>query len=268
MIQSNKDALGERMRRNYEFPYRFFLTKRTPVIIRIDMNNSHSFTYSMKKPFDPIFIESMHNTGIALCEQLTNIEFAYVQADEINLLLLDSKKNSLGQWLDGNLQKMVSTAASIATIEFNRAYTHAILSHNELDNEITEQYSSKINKMIFDACAFNIPESEIVNYFIHRQTECSKNSVSIIGKYYFSVDKLQNLNTLNIQEKLKSIGINWNELPTFFKRGICTKRESYVVKDEYKNEDIQRFRWVVDYEIPVFAREKEYINQYLRYNND
>ena len=264
MVQNNKDALGERMRQNYEYPYRFFFTKRTPVVIRIDMNNAHNFTSFMKRPFDPIFVESMHNTGIALCEQLTNVEFAYIQADEINLLLIDYKKLTTGQWQSGNVQKMVSLAASITTIEFNKAYTHAILSHSELDAEAIEQYTSRINKMIFDACAFNIPESEVINYFIHRQTECSKNSVYTAGSYYFTPDKIQNSSNTAIQDKLKSIGINWNSYPAFFKRGVCTKKEEYTVHDEYKDEDIKRYRWIIDYEVPVFARDRNYVGKFLK----
>ena len=266
MVQNNKDSLGERMRQNYEFPYRFFLTKRTPIIIRIDMQNAHNFTSFMKKPFDPIFIESMHNTALNLCEQLTNVEFAYTQGDEINLFLTDYKKILLGQWQNGNLQKMVSLSASIATIEFNAAYTHAILNHTELDAESTNQYSSNINKMIFESTIFNIPESEVINYFIYRQTECAKNSVQLAGGYYFNNDKLHNLNGNDIQEKLKNIGINWNEYPSFFKRGICTKREEYIVHDDYKNEDIKRYRWTIDYDIPIFARDREYINKFVRTN--
>lgn len=266
MISSNKDLLGERMKRNYENPYRFLLTRRTPVIIRIDMVNSHEFTSSMKKPFDPIFIESIHNTSIALSEYLTAyVDFVYAQADEINLLLVDSKRNS--QWLDANVQKMASTVSSLTTIEFNKAYTQAILSHSELDQESIDLYSEKINKMIFDAFVFNIPECEVVNYFIHRQTECSKNSAILAGQYYFSPDKIQGLSTLNIQEKLKSIGINWNEYPTFFKRGVCTQKELYTVHDEYKDEDIQRSRWTIDYDVPIFARDREYIGKCLRNSN-
>lgn len=267
-MQNNKDLLGDRIRRNYENPYRFLLTRRTPVIIQINVNNSADFMSFMKKPFDPIFVESMHNTAVALCEQISCVEFAYSQSDEIDLLLIDSKRSNLSQWLEGNVQKMVSTAASIATIEFNRAYTHAIISHSELDQEATEVYSSRINQISFNAFVFNIPESEVTNYFIHRQTECSKNSVIAACKYYFSPDKIQNLSHIAMQEKLKSIGINWNEYPTFFKRGICTKKEFYTVRDEYKNEDIQRTRWTVDYEIPIFARDRNYTGQSLRIPNE
>lgn len=263
-MQNNKDLLGERMRQNYEFPYRFFLTKRTPVIIRIDMLNAHNFMSFMKKPFDPIFMESMHSTALALCEQLTNVEFAYTQADEINLLLTDYKKITLGQWQNGNVQKIASISSSIATIEFNNAYTRAILNHAELDAEATNQYSSNINRMVFESVVFNIPESEVVNYFLHRQTECAKNSVQLTGSYYFHKDKINNLNNVNIQEKLKGIGINWAEYPTFFKRGVCTKKEEYTVHDEYKNEDIKRYRWIIDYDIPVFAKDREYVNKFVR----
>lgn len=268
MITRNKDSLGDRMKKNYEQPYQFYLTRRTPVIIRLDMNAGHHFTEEMNRPFDTIFVESMHNTCIALSEQIMNVEFAYTQSDEINLLLVDYRKLSSGQWLDGNIQKIVSISASIATIEFNRAYTHAILNHKELANEEIEKYTVKINKMSFDSRVFNIPDSEVVNYFIWRQTDCAKNSVQAAGQYYFNQNQLQNLNNNMIQEKLRSIGINWANYPNYFKRGVCAKKESYIVHDELKNEDIKRYHWIIDYDIPIFTKDRDYIAIHLRQADD
>lgn len=268
MIARSKDSLNERMKRNYEIPCQYYLTRRTPVIIRIDMNAGHNFTQDMTKPFDLIFVESMHNTSIALSEQIMNAEFVYTQSDEINILLVDYRKISSGQWLDGNIQKIASISASMATIEFNRAYTQAILNHTELDEETMEKYTSKINKMTFDSRVFNIPESEVINYFIWRQTDCARNSIQAAGQYYFGANQLQNLNNNMIQEKLRSIGIKWNEYPVFFKRGVCTKREEYKVRDEYKNEDIKRYHWIIDYDIPIFTKDRDYVGIHLRPADD
>ena len=44
--------LDIRMKQNYEFPYRFKLTRRTPVIIRVDGRAFHTFTQGFNKPFD------------------------------------------------------------------------------------------------------------------------------------------------------------------------------------------------------------------------
>ena len=48
--------LGKRMK-EYEQVSRFYLTKRTPVIIRIDGRAFHSFTKGLKKPFDDRLME-------------------------------------------------------------------------------------------------------------------------------------------------------------------------------------------------------------------
>ena len=258
-----RDYLGDRIKNNYENPYRFYLTRRTPVIIRIDMCHGHSFTSFMKKPYDPIFLDSMHYTAIALCEQIQNAELAYTQSDEISLLLVDNKKLTTAQWLDANLQKMCSISASIATIEFNRAYTHAILSH-QLTQEETDKYTANINKMVFDSRVFNIPESEVTNYFIWRQVDATKNSIQATAQYYFSQNQIQGLDNKMLQDKLMQRGINWNEYPTFFKRGVCTVKETYTVHDDYKNEDIERQRWTIDENIPIFTQAREYIGGHLR----
>ena len=181
-----KDSVGDRMKRNYENVYRLYLTHRTPVIIRVDMRAGHTFTSFMQRPYDSIFMESMHKTAIALSEQIMNVELAYAQSDEISFLLVDYKKLTTEQWFDGNIQKMASIAASMATIEFNKAYTHSILSHSELSDEAVEQYTAKINTMNFDARVFNIPESEVTNYFVWRQQDCYRNSIEMAGRYYFS----------------------------------------------------------------------------------
>ena len=52
-------------------------------------------------------------------------------------------------------------------------------------------------------------------------------------------------------------GINFNDLPAFQKRGICTIKETYM-KDE-----VQRSRWIVDKNIPVFTKDREYIEKFI-----
>ena len=58
---SKKDLLGDRMKR-YENVSRFYLTRRVPVIIRIDGKAFHTFTRGMKKPFDRVLMTVMQQT--------------------------------------------------------------------------------------------------------------------------------------------------------------------------------------------------------------
>ena len=57
----NKDSLGDRMK-TYENVTRTYLTRRTPVVIRIDGKTFHSFTKGFKKPFDDVLVETMQQT--------------------------------------------------------------------------------------------------------------------------------------------------------------------------------------------------------------
>ena len=47
------DSLGDRMK-GYENISRFYLTRRSPVIIRVDGKAFHTFTRGLKRPFDDI----------------------------------------------------------------------------------------------------------------------------------------------------------------------------------------------------------------------
>ena len=60
---TTKDSLGDRMKRNYEDRYRIYLTRRTPVIIRIDGKAFHSFTKGLNRPYDMVLKQSMWETA-------------------------------------------------------------------------------------------------------------------------------------------------------------------------------------------------------------
>ena len=62
-----KDALGDRMKDFYENRYRFYLTRRMPVIIRVDGNAFHTFTRDLDRPFDADFMRIMQETCKSLC---------------------------------------------------------------------------------------------------------------------------------------------------------------------------------------------------------
>ena len=117
-----KDALGSRIKENYEGRTRYFLPRRTYTIIRLDGKAFHTFTRQFKKPYDLDLMEIMNCTAISLCSQIQGAKFAYVQSDEINILLTDFENLSTDAWFDGNIQKITSISSSIATASFNSHY--------------------------------------------------------------------------------------------------------------------------------------------------
>ena len=118
-MANKKDSLGDRMKRFYENITKYFLPRRTYTIIRIDGKAFHSLTQNFDKPFDYTFINQMDETAKYLCKNIQGAKFAFVQSDEISILMTDFDKINTSAWFDGNVQKIASISASMATSKFN-----------------------------------------------------------------------------------------------------------------------------------------------------
>lgn len=257
-------ALDTRMK-SYENVSRVYLTKRTPVIIRIDGKSFHTFTRGLDRPFDRILSNTMKFTALELCKSIQNARIAYTQSDEISIMMYDNTSIECQAFFENNLQKIASITASMATLYFNRIFQ--VECRESFERDLIEDvqydyiqkktiYFSKFDSALFDSRAFNIPESEVCNYFIWRQQDATRNSVQMLGRHYFSDKELHKLSGNKIQEKLfTEKGINWNDLETSFKRGSC------VVKALLK--DSIRASWLVDLDIPIFTSERAYIEDLL-----
>lgn len=114
-----KDDLGNRMKENYENRTKQFLPRRTNTLIRLDGKAFHTYTKGFDKPFDDVLINTMNETTKFLCENIQGCIFGYTQSDEITLVLQDYNKLTSDAWFDGNIQKITSVSASMATAKFN-----------------------------------------------------------------------------------------------------------------------------------------------------
>lgn len=246
-----KDELGDRMKKFYEDRYRLYLTRRTPVIIRLDGNAFHTFTKGLEKPFDKDFITIMQKTCKYLCENVQGCVGGYVQSDEISLLLIDYKSLNSDAWFDYNIQKIVSISAAMATMIFNK-YVDFLCNCGSYSVWNPE----KRDKAIFDARAFNIPEEEVCNYFIWRQKDATRNSINSLAQAHFSHSKLQGKNLSEVQDMLINIGINWNDLPAEQKRG------SFIRKYEEFHTNVAE-RWIIDKNMPILTERRSYIEELI-----
>ena len=281
-MSNKKDSLGDRMKENYENRSKTYLTRRTPVIIRIDGKAFHTFTRGMKKPYDEIFHNTMNATMKYLCENIQGCKLGYTQSDEITLLLTDYDTLTTSAWFDYNVQKICSVSASMATMAFNRflAYEYEELNRwvSECDNHTREDeeymytvYDKMVKGAMFDSRCFNIPESEITNCFIWRQQDATRNAIQMLGQCNFSHKELQNKSCNDIQDMLMvQKGINFNDMPTEFKRGVCCVKEEYPAVDlsTYSGpiESITRTHWIIDKEIPIFTQDRNYIERNFKEN--
>lgn len=276
------DALGTRMKEFYESIPKTRLMRRTPVAIRLDGKAFHTFTKDFKKPFDEVLVKSMQETMKYLCENIQGCVLGYTQSDEITLILVDYKKLNSDAWFGYEVQKMCSIAASMTTMAFNRAFeknynlwknkTFPTNYLGHLNSPITtsditlmETYSKAVTKgAMFDARCFNIPREEITNLVYWRQLDATRNSIQMVGQANFSHRELQGKSCGVIQDMLhKQKGINWNDLPTYLKRGSCCIKEWYDVAAD--GAVIQRSRWKVDKEIPLFKGDgRSYIEELIQ----
>lgn len=272
-----KDALGDRMKSFYEDRYRIYLTRRMPVIIRIDGNAFHTFTKGLDKPFDRDFMTIMQETCFNLCKSIQGCVGGYVQSDEISLLLVDYNTITTDAWFDYNLQKVCSLAAAGATKFFNElvrklvasakmtAFVCAKSGNKYLDEEELNiaRYSlwePRIDKAMFDARAFNIPKEEVCNYFIWRQKDATRNSIQAAGQAVFSHKELEGKSQSDIQEMLFQKGINWNDFLTPEKRGSFVRRYTETTETEDGVITV-RSPWYIDTDMPILTEDRNYIDE-------
>lgn len=269
---ANKDSLGDRMK-CYENVTRNYLTRRAPVIIRVDGKAFHSFTRGFKKPFDGIFVKSMQETMKYLCENIQGCVLGYTQSDEITLVIIDYEKIESCAWFDNNIQKIASISASMATLAFNKYFganvykyiedykkEHQLIFIEEDDKYCNTLIDAVKKGAMFDSRVFILPKEEVVNCVIWRQQDATRNSINSVGHANFSHKQLQNKSCNDVQDMLMSEkGINWNDYTTTLKRGSCCIKMPQKINDGTKQEYI-RNKWIIDNEIPIFTQDREYIN--------
>jgi tRNA(His) 5'-end guanylyltransferase len=266
--KKTKDSLGDRMKGNYENRSKTYLTRRTPVIIRLDGKAFHSFTRGFHRPYDQILHEAMEATLKYLCENIQGCKLGYQQSDEITLVLTDYDTLQTDAWFDYSVQKMCSIAASMATFAFNRnfeflvdEYVDAVAALQDLDlesNYIKALMKARDRGAMFDARCFNVPREEVNNSLVWRQQDATRNAVQMLGQAHFSHKQLDRKSQSDIQEMLfTERGINFNDCSTDFKRGVC------CVRQEIKVGDVVRHKWVIDQEIPIFSQHPEYVENLI-----
>jgi tRNA(His) 5'-end guanylyltransferase len=230
-----KDDIGDRLKSYYENRVRYMLPRRTFSVIRIDGKSFHSYTRGLKRPFDDQLMTDMDETAKFLCKEIQGAKFAYVQSDEISLLLTDFEDLGTDAWFDGNIQKIVSVSASLATAKFNEIRPGKLA--------------------FFDSRVFTIPyQTEVENYFIWRQIDCVRNSITAVAQSLYSHKELAGKNGSQKQELIFQKGINWNDYAPRYKRGRG------IIKEAYEKNGAQRNRWAV-VDVPIFTQDREFFKQ-------
>jgi len=194
------------------------LPTRGYTILQLDGQAFHTWTKGFEKPFDARFVNAMNETAIEVMKNVSNVRFAFVQSDEINILLTDFERGNTQAYFANRIQKVVSTSAALASASLTRAFPEKSLA-------------------TFDARFFAVPTKEdVADFFIWRQADAIKNSVRSVGHSHFSSRALHGKNTSDAKAMLTELGDPWEGYSEDLRQGrlIQKVKERLTTTFEHK----------------------------------
>lgn len=225
------------------------LISRVPVIIRLDGKAWHTFCNRFQKPFDDNLIKLFNQAAFKLCYEMQGAKIAYLQSDEISILLTDYDSLYQCPWFGYKGYKMVSISAAQLSVSFYRLFIKTLIQNVNTTAEVIDILSDSSNEVLFDSRVYNLPDSEVCNYFIWRQQDWCRNSIQMLARSLYSQSDLHQKKTNELHQMCFEKGHNWNSLPTHLRRGRCLVKYNKG--------------WYLDNAIPMFTQNRQYIEQHL-----
>lgn len=199
--------------------FRTVLTPGLPAIMRLDGRAFHSYCRGLDRPFDRLFMADMDQVALGLAQQIDGVRLAYVQSDEISLLLTDRLVDEIdstdpdtpvqGFMFGGQVQKLVSIGAALASSLMNAAR------HGTVTDRLA----------IFDARVFTLPDMAAVErYFQWRQADARMNALGMAASARFSHRQLTGVPNTVRADMLRAVGADPDDLPLEFTEGRVVAR--------------------------------------------
>lgn len=193
-----------------EKAFRTVLPAKSYAVIRVDGKGFSKYTKNLEQPFDKKFTRDMRETTKFLCENIDGAILGFTQSDEISIIISDLSGSHTQPWFGGQIQKIVSISAALATAKFNSIRPE----------------SQKL--ALFDGRVHPLNGvEEVLEYLQWRQTDTIKNSVSMLASHHFSHKQLQGVSSLQKKQMLEEVhGVSWKALSPAVKQGSLVKREA------------------------------------------
>lgn len=228
-----------------------------PGIFMVARIDGRSFTRLTKEvhrfdaPYDERFRDCMITTVQHLMQCGFGVVYGYTQSDEISLLL-DRDELAFGR----KLRKYDSVLAG----EASAAFTHALGAPAAFDCRISQLPTEK----------------DVVDYFRWRQEDAHRNALS--GHCYWllrgqgesegrATKRLNGTSVAERNELLFQHGINFNELPSWQKRGVGVVWERYekAARNPKTGQEVSasRRRLAVDMELPMKEEYESFVRALL-----
>jgi tRNA(His) 5'-end guanylyltransferase len=164
-----------------------------PIIIRCDGRAFSTLTSRCAKPYDGDFVSVMNYAAIALCKQAQGVACAYVQSDEISLLLIPYKKFNSQPWFGGEVEKIVSVSAAVATAAFiDLAIEYGVAGESWFP----------FGKVAFDSRVFVVPREDVANVFVDRQQDGRRNAILGLAQVRYGKKQIHGMPCTELREKL------------------------------------------------------------------
>jgi tRNA(His) 5'-end guanylyltransferase len=220
--------------------------------VRVDGRGFSRFTATrFAKPFDAAFRDLMVHTAQVLLVDLQGC-YAYTESDEISVLCPPA-------WalFDRKLEKVVSLSAGVASA----AFTHAC--------GVPVQFDSRV--------WLGANEALVVDYFRWRQADAAR--CALHGWCYWTLRRagysvaeataaLQGASVSDKNALLFQHGINFNDLPTWQRRGVGLywqeyRKEGYDPRQQRAVQALRR-RITVDQELPMKDAYAQWLSSILQ----
>lgn len=238
------------------------LLPKLPVIIVLNGRSFRKMTSLIEKPFSFDFLEAMSNVAVKLMSEIDGSIFCYSFNDELIIVARNDQHINTEIWFDGFVQKIVSAAASIASIEFSRA--------------AKEKKLDLLGDPIFVVNTFVVPNiTEAINYMIYKQQVAFQTSLSLaafyeLSKKYDSETVKQTLSDKTSAAKadilFEECNIEFNNYALPFRRGIVCFRAPKIM--EIDGIEQIRHKLMVDMEIPLFTKDAEFLSSIFKTGRD
>lgn len=221
-----------------EKAHRTALPEDSYAVVRVDGKGFSKYTKNLDKPFDAEFTADMRETAKYLCENIDGAILGYTQSDEISVVFSDLGGANTEWWFGGQVQKIVSVVAAMATAKFNsiRFDVHAPLA----------LFDARVHALDADGIG------GVYQYLNWRQTDAIRNSIGMLASHHFSHKQLQGVSAEDRVHMLAGLGVNWYDADNAVRRGSLVGREtqqkttSYTHKGEVVTVSFERREWIVD----------------------
>lgn len=253
------ETLKERME-YYKELTNYKLMPNSYVICHID---GRSFSKKIKKlfrlPFDERFMNMMDESAAFACQNVQGCKFAYVQSDEITLILTDFDRDGTdvgSAFFSYRLCKMQSIISGLVTCRFQQLFSKLMIENlTSTDNEdvsylinkrnLDEVFSEK-NTFQFDCKCWVVPEyNDVFAWIKYRQNDCIRNSKQQAAQTYCSQRELvRKSSDEQVNYLMDKTGICWDkDYTNEEKYGRIIKRVVATFKDG-NGEEYTRHKWV------------------------